>query len=234
MRTRHPAADDDRDGREVVVERLRALANPPQIDANQAADWDALTDVLLDYGHEFDGTELLYLLTCVQVHRFDERARDLFRSECWLLDPRAIGEESLVHTYTQFIDGRRRKPFRVWSLKIVRDVVRRARSNAAVAPLRIEGVSTSESLVMAEIARLNNLQDIETRRVLWQAWVELMTPGEISRATGIPLERVELIVASVLAQARRAVRDAFGLGGPGSGRDDAFGGERGFDAGGDS
>ncbi len=69
---------EEPDGLQVVLNALRRLKKPPRIAPQHAADPDHIADVLLDRAEEFDGTRFLYLLSALQLPRFDDLAGDIY------------------------------------------------------------------------------------------------------------------------------------------------------------
>ncbi|MBI4879913.1 MAG: hypothetical protein HY812_09685 [Planctomycetes bacterium] len=195
------------DGLSVVIAALESLENAPVISQRDAVDPDRVADVLLDVGHRFDGTRLLYLMTALQLDRFDDLACEMCAREYLLLDAEGLAEEAVVAVYTGWVDGTRRQPFGDWARRIVRHVVRRACVDPKLAVYSPPGGDAAERLVMEILAEKANRLDFEVRRVVWFSWVEHMRIPEIARVTGMPFERVEWVLASVMEETQKTVKD---------------------------
>ncbi|MBI4881385.1 MAG: sigma-70 family RNA polymerase sigma factor [Planctomycetes bacterium] len=219
---------EEPDGIQVVLNALRRLKKPPRIAPRYAADPDHIADVLLDRADQFDGTRFLYLLTALQLGRFDELAREICERKYLMLDTEGLAEEAIVAIYTGYVDGSRQVPFRSWARQIMHWVAKRACHDPDLAAFRSNGGSRAEQLVMSILAEKVNQLDLDTRRLVWLAWMEKLTLPQIARETAVPFERVEWILASVMESAQREVKDLllgripFGEeGGPGEREDSA-------------
>ncbi|MBI4881232.1 MAG: hypothetical protein HY812_16475, partial [Planctomycetes bacterium] len=140
------------DGLSVVLSALRSLQEGPVIAPRDAVDPDRVADVLLDLGHRFDGTRLLYLMTALQLDRFDDLAREMCARNYLLLDAEGLAEEAVVAVYTGWLDGTRRQPFGDWARSIMRHVVRRACVDPKLAVYSPPGGDAAERLVMEILA----------------------------------------------------------------------------------
>lgn len=197
-------ADDS--GIDVVLRALLALNKRLRLEPHVATDAERLADFLLDHAREFSGPELLYLLTELLVTRFDALARVACDRAYLFLNPNGIAEECVIRTMAGAFEGTRKRPFSKWKHQIVAAMIERGRSEPHLAPFQTDGASTAERISMAVLADHVNRLDLQVRRIVWLAWVEHRNPAAIAESTGVPLERVEWILASIAEKAKQDMR----------------------------
>lgn len=191
------------DGLRVVCAALSRMPGaPPPEHLEELAPYE-LADVLLDHGEAIDGTRLLYFLTCILADPFDEEIKTTCERHLLLLDHFAVSEESIVAVFTGFLDGSRRKPFARWGRKIVRQTLDRCRGDESM--VSVPKGTTPRLAFYATIAYQINRLDEPARRIGYLSWVEGLTPSEVADRCNCPLERVELILALLLENAKRAM-----------------------------
>jgi len=197
------------DGMMMALNALSALGREIRIDPLDAQDPDHVADVLLDHGDSIGASKLLYLLSMLQVDRLQELTTQTCDRQYLFLDVAGLADETVVHLYTGYASGAREVPFRDWARKSVAHVVRRAIADPDLAPFRPKDANPGERVVMAIMGHKVNSMEFEARRLVWLSWIERRSMREIVQETGVPLERVEWILAGVIEESKRVVSNLF-------------------------
>jgi len=192
-----------------VLQVLHGLQRGIRVDPAFALDADHVADVLLDHGDALPPSELLYLLSTLQVERLQHLAEEICNREYLFLNVAGLADEAVVHLYVQYASGRREAPFRSWAERVVADVVRRAVTDPELAPFKPALADPGERFVMSVMGHTINQMGREARRLIWLSWVELRSIPEIVRETGVHLERVEWILSGVIEESKRVVQNLF-------------------------
>lgn len=189
----------------LVVHAMRELDPHVVIVPQHVLDPDHIADRLLDVAERFDGTRLLYLLTVLQIHRLDRVAREICEQEFLLLDPRSIAEEAVISLYAAHVAGGRQVPFKSWARQVVQRTTQRAVDQPRLAAFRREESNLAGQILTSILAEKANRLGFDARRLIYMAWVRGLAPGRIARESGVPLETVEWVLATIMEQARDAV-----------------------------
>lgn len=200
----HDPVRPEESGAAIVLRLLRG-AGVDGLEEISPDDVDAVTDRFFDHAEIFEGPRLLHLLTGMIAPRIHERATALCERYFLMLDVRAVSDEAVLRAFTGFLAGARERPFRAWCEKLLRESVRWAIDSPEFWVFKGGRDATPRERIMGELSRLSNHLDIQARRVVWMHWVEHRDLSSISTETGVPLERAEWILDTVLEQAKAIV-----------------------------
>jgi len=190
-----------------VLDALRSLETQIEMPPEAAVDPDTLADLLFDHAGGFPDMQLLYLLTVLQVDRLTELADEYCTREYLLLDACQVADASIVTLYTSYLCGARKTPFRDWAREAIHETCKRAVDDAHLAAFKPENANAGEEFIMCILANMANRMDSTSRRLIWLSWVAHLSLPEIASETGVPIERVEFLLASVADESRRRVKD---------------------------
>ena len=131
-----------------VVEALHRLGKGIRINPSDALDPDHVADVLLDHSEALGASELLYLLSVLQVERLQELTTQACDRQYLFLNVAGLADETVVHLYAGHASGQREVPFRDWARKAVAQVIRRAVNDPDLAPFCPKRANPGEKIVM--------------------------------------------------------------------------------------
>ena len=201
--------ESEPDGVMAVLKALYALGKEFKIDPRDAVDPDHVADLLFDYGDDLGPSQVLYLLSVLQVDRLQELTTQACDRQYLFLNVAGLADEAVVHLYAGYCSGAREVPFRSWARRAVAEVTRRAVSDPDLAPFNPNGANPGEKVVMAIMGHKINQMEFEARRLIWLSWIERRSLREIVEQTGVSLERVEWILAGVIDESKQVVSNLF-------------------------
>ncbi len=200
----HDPLPPDETGAESVLRALRD-AGVDARDVRLAGNVDALADRLLDRADLFPGPRLSSALTHLTGATMRERARALCERSFLLLDVAALADEAILRCSTGALCGERERPFRAWSERLLREAARWAIDAPEFQLYRSGPTAPQRERILGELSRLTNHLDVAARQVVWLQLVERRDLQSIVAETGMPRERAEWILRTVLEEAARIV-----------------------------
>lgn len=198
------ASERDPDGREVALRILSRLKPPVVVDERTAADRESLAELICDHVERIERPELLEALALLLFSISDRLADDEIVRGYYLLNTRVISEDALAGIYRDLLAGRRIRPIAEWVRKSVERSVKACLADPTATLHRAEPGSTDREWTLHKLCVIANAMPYDSRRVVWLMFVAKKSYHEVAREIDAPLERIEMFLAQLVAQAYRA------------------------------
>lgn len=194
----------DPDGRDIACHLLSRMDPPPRVDASTEQDPQALAELLCDHAQAFDGSKLVHALAMLLFPLSDRLTVEQLTRECYLLSTRAVSEDAIARLYDDLIAGRRVRPIAEWLRLVVARSIVACATDPAAAIHQAKSGSTDRQWTLHKLCLIVNGLPYESRRIAWLMFVAKKNYKEIAAEVEAPMERVEMFISQLAAQAYQA------------------------------
>lgn len=194
----------ERDGKAFAIEVLSKLKPPVRVDATTAKDEEALAEIVCDHFERLDRPKLLQALAGLLLPLSDRLADDQIVREYYMLRTNVVSEDAIAGIYRDLLAGRRIRPIAEWVRQSVDRSMRSCVGDPKATLQTAQPGSSDKEWTEHKVCMIVNVMPYAFRRVAWLMFVAKKSYREIAAEIDAPLERIEMLIAQLVAQAYRA------------------------------